>query len=85
MWARQRREGFCLVRIVSEKRVYMGRNNLSEEDIKAQYITPAVERAGWDIKKQVRFEYPFTAGRIILRGSVISRGKQKRVDPSCHH
>ncbi|MCM1411483.1 MAG: DEAD/DEAH box helicase family protein [Lachnospiraceae bacterium] len=58
----------------------MGRNDLSEEDIKVQYITPAVEKAGWDIKKQVRFEYPFTAGRIILRGSVTSRGKRKRVD-----
>ena len=30
----------------------MGKRDLSEEDIKAQYITPAIERAGWDIKKQ---------------------------------
>ena len=58
----------------------MGKRDLSEEDIKAQYITPAIEKAGWDIKKQVRFEYAFTAGRIILRGSVTSRGKKKRVD-----
>ena len=46
----------------------MGKRDLSEEDIKAQYITPAIEKAGWDIKRQVRFEYAFTAGRIILRG-----------------
>lgn len=58
----------------------MGKRDLSEEDIKAQYITPAIEKAGWDIKKQVRFEYAFTAGRIILRGNVTSRGKKKRVD-----
>lgn len=58
----------------------MGKRDLSEEDIKAQYITPAIEKAGWDIKKQVRFEYAFTAGRIILRGSVTSRGEKKRVD-----
>lgn len=58
----------------------MGKRDLSKEDIKAQYITPAIEKAGWDIKKQVRFEYAFTAGRIILRGSVTSRGKKKRVD-----
>lgn len=58
----------------------MGKRDLSEEDIKAQYITPAIERAGWDIKKQVRFEYPFTAGRIILRGNVTSRGQKKRAD-----
>lgn len=58
----------------------MGKRDLSEEDIKVQYITPAIERAGWDIKKQVRFEYAFTAGRIILRGSVTGRGKKKRAD-----
>lgn len=58
----------------------MGKRDLSEEDIKVQYITPAIEKAGWDMKKQVRLEYSFTAGRIILRGSVTSRGKKKRVD-----
>lgn len=57
----------------------MGKKDLSEEDIKARYITPAVEQAGWD-KKQIRYEYAFTAGRIILRGNVTARGKQKRAD-----
>lgn len=57
----------------------MGKRDLSEEDIKARYITPAVEQSGWD-KKQIRYEYAFTAGRIILRGNVTSRGKQKRAD-----
>ena len=41
----------------------MEKRDLSEEDIRAQYITPAIEKAGWDIKKQVRFEYP-----SLLRG-----------------
>lgn len=57
----------------------MGKRDLSEEDIKVRYITPAVEGAGWD-KKQIRYEYAFTAGRIILRGNVTARGKQKRAD-----
>ena len=57
----------------------MRKKDLSEEDIKARYITPAVEQAGWD-KKQIRYEYAFTAGRIILRGNVTARGKQKRAD-----
>ena len=57
----------------------MGKRDLSEEDIKARYITPAVEQSGWD-KKQIRYEYAFTAGRIILRGNITSRGKQKRAD-----
>jgi len=59
---------------------YMGKKHLSEEDIKARYITPAITDAGWDIKKQVRLEYAFTAGRIILRGNITARGKRKRAD-----
>ena len=55
----------------------MGKRDLSEEDIKVRYITPAVEMAGWN-KKQIRYEYAFTVGRIILRGNITSRGKQKR-------
>lgn len=59
--------------------LHMSKRELSEEDIKARYITPAVERAGWD-KKQIRYEYAFTAGRIILRGQVTARGKRRRAD-----
>lgn len=53
---------------------------LSEEDIKMKYITPAIEKAGWDIKTQVRAEYSFTDGRIIVRGNLVVRGKRKRAD-----
>ena len=58
----------------------MNKQHLSEEDIKARYITPAITNAGWDIKKQIRLEYAFTAGRIILRGNITARGKKKRAD-----
>ncbi len=57
----------------------MSKRHLSEEDIKARYITPAVTDAGWDLEK-IRFEYAFTAGRIIVRGKMTARGKQKRAD-----
>ena len=53
---------------------------MSEEDIKMKYITPAIEKAGWDIKTQVRAEYTFTDGRIIVRGNLVARGKRKRAD-----
>ena len=56
------------------------KKKLSEEDIKMKYITPAIEEAGWDIKKQVRAEYTFTDGRVIVRGNVTTRGKKKRAD-----
>lgn len=58
----------------------MSKRDLSEEDIKARYITPAITNAGWNINNQVRLEYPFTDGRIILRGKLTSRGKRKRAD-----
>lgn len=53
---------------------------LSEEDIKMKYITPAIEEAGWNIKTQVRAEYSFTDGKIIVRGNLVARGKRKRAD-----
>lgn len=57
----------------------MGKRDLSEEDIKAQYITPAIVRAGWNQKEQIRMEF-FTDGRIIVRGNATARGKRKRAD-----
>lgn len=58
----------------------MGKGILSEEDIKLRYITPAILGAGWDRDKQVRMEYTFTAGRIILRGNITARGRKKSAD-----
>ena len=36
---------------------------MTEEEIKLNYITPAIEKAGWD-RKLIRMEYPITAGKI---------------------
>lgn len=66
--------------IIGKGEYGMGRKHLSEEDIKAGYITPAITKAGWEIGKQIRFEYPFTDGRIILRGNMTTRGKKKQAD-----
>ena len=41
------------------------KKSLSETDIRTKYITPAIEKAGWNILTQVREEYPITKGRII--------------------
>lgn len=53
---------------------------MTEEDIKMKYITPAVINAGWDLDTQIRAEYVFTDGRVIVRGNTTARGKQKRAD-----
>jgi type I restriction enzyme R subunit len=51
----------------------------TEEDIKRLYITPAIE-SKWDKDAQIRMEYCFTDGRVIVRGSVTARGKKKKAD-----
>lgn len=53
--------------------------NLTEEDIKHRYITPAIENKGWD-KKHVRMEYAFTDGRVIFDGHFHDRKARKRAD-----
>lgn len=58
----------------------MNKSSLSERDICSQFITPAVVQAGWDMATQVREEVGFTKGRIIVRGKLVTRGKQKRAD-----
>ena len=32
----------------------MKKHEMTEEDIKLQFITPAIEGAGWDRQKQIR-------------------------------
>lgn len=52
---------------------------LSEEDIKNRYITPAIERSGWE-KSFYRMEYYFTAGRVLIQGSKHGRKEGKKAD-----
>ena len=58
----------------------MDKKPLTEEDIKFQYITPAiVEKAGWK-KNLIRMEYYFTDGRVIFQGKIHARQKGKKAD-----
>ena len=58
----------------------MNKKNLSERDICTKFITPALRKAGWDEMTQIREEFGFTKGRIIVRGKLVTRGKAKRAD-----
>ena len=51
---------------------------MSEEDIKLQYITPAIT-AKWDIEK-ITMETNMTDGKINLKGNFVTREKPKRAD-----
>ena len=58
----------------------MNKKNLSERDICTKFINPAIEKAGWNMRTQVREEVSFTDGRIIVQGKLYIRGKSKRAD-----
>ena len=56
----------------------LDKKKMSEEDIKLQYITPAVI-AKWDIKK-ITMETKITDGKVNLKGNFVFREKPKRAD-----
>ncbi len=56
------------------------KKQLSESDIKAKFITPALLKAGWDEQTQIRREVFFTDGRIFVKGNLTQRGKGKKAD-----
>lgn len=58
----------------------MDKRLLSERDICSKYILPALVGAGWDLQTQIAEERTLTAGRIIVRGKLVTRGQKKRAD-----
>ena len=55
------------------------KKKMSEEDIKLQFITPAIEKAGWT-KENISMEYTFTDGQMFVDGRKVRRGQVKRAD-----
>ena len=58
----------------------MNKKDLSESDIKAKFITPAILKSGWDEQTQLGREIFFTDGRIYVKGKLTARGKRKFAD-----
>jgi len=58
----------------------MNKKNLSERDICTKYITPAIEKGGWNKHTQLFEEVSFTDGKIYVRGKLTARGERKRAD-----
>jgi|SRR5665648_403535 len=56
------------------------KRDLSERDICTKYIIPALQKAGWNIEKQIREEVYFTDGKIYIKGNKTKRGTRKRAD-----
>ncbi len=58
----------------------MDKKSLSERDICTKYITPAIEKSGWNKHTQLFEEVSFTDGKIFVRGKMTARGERKRAD-----
>lgn len=56
----------------------LSKKQMTEEDIKLQYITPAIT-AKWEIGK-ITMETQITDGRINLKGNLVFRNKPKKAD-----
>lgn len=56
----------------------LDKKQMSEEDIKLQYITPAVQ-AKWGLDR-ITMETKITDGRINLKGNIVTREKPKKAD-----
>jgi type I restriction enzyme R subunit len=62
----------------------MGKKDLTEQEIRTRYITPAVQAAGWS-KGQIREELYLTDGQILPQGQKARRGKRKYADYVLYH
>jgi type I restriction enzyme R subunit len=58
----------------------VNKRDLSEADICAKFITPAVTASGWIEQTQIQREVHFTKGQIHVRGKMVTRGKSKFAD-----
>jgi len=55
-------------------------SQMTEEDIKLNYITPALLNRGWRDKITMETKVLFTDGRINLRGNMVARNAPKKAD-----
>ena len=58
--------------------------NINEQQTCSKFIDPALYASGWD-DSQIRREYQFTDGQIIVHGSKTEKGTPKRADYVLFH
>ena len=47
----------------------MDKKTPSEADICEKFITPAIQKAGWNTAEQIYREYTLRPGRVVVRGN----------------
>lgn len=57
----------------------LNKKQMSEEDIKLNYITPALQKK-WKEHMTMEIKVKFTDGKINIKGNIVSRGNPKYAD-----
>jgi len=50
-----------------------------------KFITPSLEKAGWDMQLQILEEASFNDGKIYVRGIITARGNGKRAEYNLYY
>ncbi len=58
----------------------LDKKQMTEEDIKLNFITPALAGTGWQDKITMETAVRFTDGKINLRGNIVTRKNPKKAD-----
>ena len=56
------------------------KRSLTERDICTKFVHPALESSGWDMLRQIREQFYFTDGQVIVRGKTVKRGERQFAD-----
>ena len=56
------------------------KKQMTEEDIKLNFITPAILSKGWQDKITMETQLRFTDGKVNLRGNIVNREAPKKAD-----
>ena len=63
----------------------VNKKELKEQEIRTLFITPALKEKGWEVLKNMREEYYFTDGRVLVAGSQHSVAEGKKADYLLFH
>jgi len=58
----------------------LDKKSMTEEDIKLNFITPAINASGWRNGYNITMETRITDGKINIRGNMAYREKAKKAD-----
>lgn len=63
----------------------INKKELKEQEIRTMFITPALKDKGWEVPQNMREEYYFTDGRVIVAGNHHSVAEGKKADYLLYH